>query len=468
MLLALKNARADPAGGAAPASDAAGEARTAAATRLLKRLSSRQALAEPVRQLEAASVALVELAYHAHAGTASTGRVPSGCGLLRLGALPAVAVQTVPVAVRADADYTSVPTVVRWDDRYAMVGGVNAPKKLRCLGSDGKWRPQLLKGRDDLRQDAVMQQVFSVLNLLLAESAPADQAPLTIRTYKVVPLSQRSGLIEWCVDTQPLAEYLADSRGGAHVRYRPGDMTPAEARRAMQGVAKKSADHKRRTFAEVCRRLKPVMRHFFFERFPEPCAWYERRAAYTSSVAVASMSGYVLGLGDRHVSNILIDQASAEVVHIDLGVAFETGRLLPTPEKVPFRLTRDLVDGMGVAGVEGRFRRACERTLSVLRHSRQVVLTIVRVLLDDPLYAWTLTADKVNRLQQYGAGRPAGDAAGGDNRQAERALARLAEKLRGQELGQVMSCSAQVSHLIQQARDPDNLCRLFNGWQAYL
>ena len=39
------------------------------------------------------------------------------------------------------------------------------------------------------------------------------------------------------------------------------------------------------------------------------------------------------------------------------GVAFEQGRILPTPETVPFRLTRDIVDGMGVAGVEGVFRR---------------------------------------------------------------------------------------------------------------
>lgn len=32
------------------------------------------------------------------------------------------------------------------------------------------------------------------------------------------------------------------------------------------------------------------------------------------------------------------------------------GKLLPTPETVPFRLTRDIVDGMGMAGVDGIFR----------------------------------------------------------------------------------------------------------------
>ena len=39
------------------------------------------------------------------------------------------------------------------------------------------------------------------------------------------------------------------------------------------------------------------------------------------------------------------------------GIAFEQGHILPTPETVPFRLTRDIVDGMGVTGVEGVFRR---------------------------------------------------------------------------------------------------------------
>ena len=67
--------------------------------------------------------------------------------------------------------------------------------------------------------------------------------------------------------------------------------------------------------------------------------------------------GYILGLGDRHVQNILIDCNTAELVHIDLGVAFEQGKILPTPETVPFRLTRDIEDGMGVSGVEGVFRR---------------------------------------------------------------------------------------------------------------
>lgn len=65
--------------------------------------------------------------------------------------------------------------------------------------------------------------------------------------------------------------------------------------------------------------MKPVFHYFLLEKFPIPGEWFERRLAYTNSVATTSMVGYVLGLGDRHTQNILIDDRTAEVVHIDFG-----------------------------------------------------------------------------------------------------------------------------------------------------
>ena len=66
-------------------------------------------------------------------------------------------------------------------------------------------------------------------------------------------------------------------------------------------------------------------------------------------------------------------------IFLHVGVAFEQGKTLPTPETVPFRLTRDIVDGMGVAGVEGVFRRCCEKTMEVMRASHEELRTIVEV-----------------------------------------------------------------------------------------
>ena len=51
----------------------------------------------------------------------------------------------------------------------------------------------------------------------------------------------------------------------------------------------------------------------------------------------------------------------------------------PPPLTPPFRLTRDIVDGMGINGVEGVMRRCCEETLRVLRDNRGSLLTVIEV-----------------------------------------------------------------------------------------
>lgn len=91
----------------------------------------------------------------------------------------------------------------------------------------------MIKGRDDLRQDAVMQQVFTIMNNMLQNNKITMKEKLKVKTYKVVPLSQRSGIVEWCSNTLPLAEYLigtGTNNGGAHQRYRPQDLKVSKCR----------------------------------------------------------------------------------------------------------------------------------------------------------------------------------------------------------------------------------------------
>lgn len=70
-----------------------------------------------------------------------------------------------------------------FSQKFDSVEGINVPKRIKCRGTDGIWRPQLVKGKDDLRQDAVMQQVFTIMNGLLTGNKQTNK--LLIRTYKV-------------------------------------------------------------------------------------------------------------------------------------------------------------------------------------------------------------------------------------------------------------------------------------------
>ena len=47
-----------------------------------------------------------------------------------------------------------------------------------------------------------------------------------------------------------------------------------------------------------------------------------------------SMIGFIVGLGDRHLENILIDKTTGGLMHVDFACLFDHGLNLETPEKV--------------------------------------------------------------------------------------------------------------------------------------
>lgn len=310
-----------------------------------------------------------------------------------------------------------------------------------------------------------MEQVFAEVSKMLQNHKATRQRSINVRTYKVLPLTANAGIIEFVPHSMPLAEFL----NPAHARYHPDDMNTETVRKRIAEAAQHSKETRYKVYKEVTAQYHPVIRHFFFERFEDPDEWFERRLAYTRSTAAISILGYVLGLGDRHTQNVLLDEKSGEVIHIDLGVAFEAGRVLPIPEVVPFRLTRDIVDGFGITKTEGVFRRSCEFTMEALREEKDNIMTLLNVLRYDPLYSWTLSPLRAKRIQEAQAeteeglevpgSRKANDEAG----EADRALSVVEKKL-----SKTLSVAATVNELIQQATDERNLAVLFAGTSCHL
>ncbi|XP_034246355.1 serine-protein kinase ATM isoform X2 [Thrips palmi] len=450
------------------------EARVLGASLMLSELRRNERVNDIVTEMDKLAKALISLAYAAiPAHNAKVYKIQNSEKIRKIQNLQHAMLPTISLPVQSDAKYDNIIRILDFATSYEIAGGINRPKKIMCRGTDGIKRPLLVKGRDDLRQDAVMQQVFNIMNTLLQDCQETKRRRLLIRTYKIVPLSQRCGVLEWCQNTAPFQEVLRS----VHSRYNAQDWKDVVCMKKIENARNKSNTERLNVFKEICRNFHPAFRFFFTEKFPTPAEWFDRRLAYVHSVATNSMVGYILGLGDRHVSNILIDNSTAEMIHIDFGIAFDQGKVLPTPETVPFRLTRDVVDGMGLSGVEGVFRRSCEKTMAVLRRNQEKILTILEVLLYDPLYAWSLTPKMAAKRQKGKSNSSDASVSSVDsegkvsntekNKMAERVLCRLKEKLLGTEDGPASSIEGQVNRLIQQARDVANLSRLFKGWQAY-
>lgn len=120
-----------------------------------------------------------------------------------------------------------------------------------------------------------------------------------------------------------------------------------------------------------------------------PDEWWYLTENLCRSIAVMSAVGYIIGLGDRHLDNVLLDLHKGEIVHIDYNVCFEKGRNLKVPERVPFRLTQNIQTAMGLTGIEGTFRLTCEQVLTILRKERETLLTLLEAFVYDPLVDWT-------------------------------------------------------------------------------
>jgi len=62
-------------------------------------------------------------------------------------------------------------------------------------------------------------------------------------------------------------------------------------------------------------------------------------------------------------------------------------------------LTRDMVAPIGVCGVNGVFRKTCEKTMEILKLNEKTLTTILEVLLYDPMYARTISTKQAQRRQ---------------------------------------------------------------------
>lgn len=353
-----------------------------------------------------------------------------------------------------------LPTISGFTNEIEVMNSLQRPKKITIKGSDGQQYSFLCKPKDDLRKDARLMEFNAMINQLLATNPKTQKQGLKIRTYAVVPLNEECGLIEWVGSTTGIRHVLLKL-------YKAHGVTFSV--QQIKKILDKTNPSPEELFTKSLLPMFPsVLHEWFLNSFPNPVSWLESRANFTRSVAVMSMVGHILGLGDRHCENILMDESTGGVMHVDFNCLFEKGMTLEKPEKVPFRLTHNMVDAMGVTGYEGVFRKTCEMTLSLLREHRDALMSVLETFLHDPLVEWSKRVTRASRGTKPGAGKDL-TAANQPNEQATRCLHTINRKLQGILQGVVpLSVEGQVDELIREATDPKRLFQMYIGWAAYM
>ncbi|KAL3515228.1 hypothetical protein ACH5RR_022130 [Cinchona calisaya] len=307
-------------------------------------------------------------------------------------------------------------TIASFSMQVTILSTKTKPKKLIVVGSNGQKYTYLLKGREDLRLDARIMQLLQAVNGFLHSCSATRSQPFGIRYYSVTPISGRAGLIQWVdnvisvysvfkswqnrVQQAQLSALVAGNTKDSILPPIPrpidmfyGKIIPALKEKGIRRVISRRDwphDVKRKVLLDLMEEVPKQLLHQELWCASEGFkAFSSKLKRFSGSVATMSIVGHILGLGDRHLDNILVDFSTGEILHIDYNVCFDKGQRLKIPEIVPFRLTQTIEAAFGLTGIEGAFRANCEAVLGVLKKNKDIILMLLEAFVWDPLVEWT-------------------------------------------------------------------------------
>ncbi|XP_063501934.1 phosphatidylinositol 3-kinase catalytic subunit type 3 isoform X9 [Symphalangus syndactylus] len=226
------------------------------------------------------------------------------------------------------------------------------PAQLFFKTEDGGKYPVIFKHGDDLRQDQLILQIISLMDKLLRK----ENLDLKLTPYKVLATSTKHGFMQF-IQSVPVAEVL-DTEGSIQNffrKYAPSENGP-------NGIS-----------AEV------------MDTYVKSCAGY-------------CVITYILGVGDRHLDNLLLTK-TGKLFHIDFG--YILGRD-PKPLPPPMKLNKEMVEGMGGTQSEQyqEFRKQCYTAFLHLRRYSNLILNLFSLMVDANVPDIALEPDKTVKKVQ--------------------------------------------------------------------
>uniref|UniRef100_K3WMB0 Phosphatidylinositol 3-kinase n=1 Tax=Globisporangium ultimum (strain ATCC 200006 / CBS 805.95 / DAOM BR144) TaxID=431595 RepID=K3WMB0_GLOUD len=262
--------------------------------------------------------------------------------LLRLPVDPMVKVsgfnyKTIEVKRSAEAPMILTCTGVERDEEdgdhraCAVDGKTERPAPPRS----GRPRPptlpyyRLMYKRDDLRKDAVVQNIINVMYLILKQETRLD---IPLVTYRVLPTSSFDGLIEIVENAHTLYSIIRDHNNILNfLHHYNGD----------------------RTLSEIS-------------------------TSFRESLAAYTVITFLLGVGDRHADNVMLTKDGI-LFHIDYG--FILGKD-PKPLQPPMRLDHYMIEALGGAQTEQfeQFKKLCVIAFNCLRRHVSLFMILLNLV----------------------------------------------------------------------------------------
>uniref|UniRef100_A0A8B9M5G6 DNA-dependent protein kinase catalytic subunit n=1 Tax=Accipiter nisus TaxID=211598 RepID=A0A8B9M5G6_9AVES len=407
-----------------------------------------------------------------------------------------------------------------FDERISVMESLRKPKRITIRGSDEQEYPFLVKGGEDLRQDQRIEQLFDVMNIILSQDATCSQRNMQLKTYQVIPMTTRLGLIKWLENTCTLKEFLKNSMSEEEdINYNSKKGPRATYSEwlykmggKVQGTSRYHVMYRNASRTETVMSFKrressvpeDLLRRAFLKMSTSPEAFLSLRSHFASSHALMCISHWILGIGDRHLSNFMINKETGGMVGIDFGCAFGSAtQFLSVPELMPFRLTRQFVNLMMPVKEWGLIYSVMVHALRAYRADPDLLISTMDVFVKEPSLDWKnfeqrqlkkggtwikeINTSEVNwyplqkvsyvKRKLTGANpatitcdelRLGHEKSPSYNDFAAVARGSTDHNIRTKEPEDGLSEETQVRCLIDQATDPNILGRVWEGWEPWM
>ncbi|XP_077348787.1 DNA-dependent protein kinase catalytic subunit isoform X2 [Lithobates pipiens] len=406
-----------------------------------------------------------------------------------------------------------------FDERVKVMSSIRKPKRLVIRGNDERDYPFLVKGGEDLRQDQRIEQLFDVMNIILSQDAACSQRYMQIKTYQVVPMTPRIGIIEWLENTCTLKDFILGAMTENEKENFNGKFSPDLHYRVWLDKKDKDGNlvkhlntykNPDRSFTEKSFReresLVPrdLLRRAFVKMSMTPEAFLTLRSHFARSHALLCISHWILGIGDRHLNNFMVNMETGGMIGIDFGHAFGTAtQFLPVPELMPFRLTHQIVNLLLPMKETGLFDSVMIHALRAYRTNPDLLISTMDVFVKEPSLDWKnletkqmkkegewrkdintesqgwYPAQKINCARRKLSGVNPREITceelrlGHEKSQFYNGFRAVAQgdkeyNIRANKEAEGLSEESQVQCLIDQATDPNILGRTWRGWEPWI
>ena len=330
---------------------------------------------------------------------------------------------------------------------YSVLSSKEKPLKISFRCNDSSVRLFLIKRepKGDVRKESRTMDFINFAIFLLQSASSTSKRNFEIETFSIIPLTSRYSLIEWCEKTSTIRSILdsaySEKKLMINIRQILQKFPPENSR----------ADVFSPNAWTFVSKMPALLDEYFFKQFKGVHLWYEAFLNYNKSLAFWSALGYIIGLGDRHADNILLNIENGNLICIDFDCIFQKGKDLAVPEIVEFRLTKNIESALGVFKSWGLYKLYFVMILKVFKKHIDEILGTLDTFISDPLIEYNTPDSKTQKgIWRFNP---------------EQIFRSIKERV---EFVKYSSIDVGVDFLIENSKNPECLKEMFIGWCPHL